>query len=93
MDIQKGSLSQIPIIKLLIDIYETGASGILYLKKEELGGVLKVLYFNRGKFYAAISNSDVDRLEFILMARKLIDEETINRVNEEENISESKGKR
>jgi hypothetical protein len=92
MDIQKGSLSQIPIIKLLIDIYETNASGVLYLKKEELGGVLKVLYFSRGKFYAAISNSDVDRLEFILMARKLLDEEAINRVNEEESISESKGK-
>jgi len=92
MDMNKGSLSQISIVKLLIDMYEQNSSGVLYLKKEEPVGSLKVIYFNRGKFYAAISNSDVDRLEYILMARKLLDEKTLNQVNEEEPISESKGK-
>ncbi len=92
MDMNKGSLSQIPIVKLLITIFEQNSSGVLYLKKEGPEAALKVLYFNRGKFYAAISNSDVDRLENILLAKKLLDEKTLNQVNEEEHISESKGK-
>ncbi len=92
MDMNKGSLSQIPIVKLLITIFEQNSSGVLYLKKEGPEAALKVLYFNRGKFYAAISNSDVDRLENILLAKKLLDEKALNQVNEEEHISESKGK-
>jgi hypothetical protein len=92
MDMNKGSLSRTQIVRLLIDMYEKNSSGVLYLKKEGPEGALKVLYFVRGKFYAAISNSDVDRLEYILMARKLLDEKTLNQVNEEEPISESKGK-
>ncbi|MCK4944127.1 MAG: DUF4388 domain-containing protein, partial [Candidatus Aminicenantes bacterium] len=92
MDMNKGSLNRIPIVKLLITIFEQNSSGVLYLKKEGPESALKVLYFNRGKFYAAISNADVDRLENILLAKKLLDEKTLNQVNEEEHISESKGK-
>lgn len=92
MDIEKGSLNQIPLIKLLINIYEKNLSGVLYLKLEGPEGALKILYFNRGKFYSAISNSDVDKLENILLAKKWVDEPTLKKVNEEENVTESKGK-
>ncbi|MCK4836951.1 MAG: DUF4388 domain-containing protein, partial [Candidatus Aminicenantes bacterium] len=92
MHIDKGSLNQIPLVKLLITVFEKNISGVLYLKREGPEGALKILYFSRGKFYAAISSSDVDKLENILLAKKLVDEATLNKVNEEENISESKGK-
>ena len=48
MDIEKGSLNQIPLIRLLINIYEKNLSGVLYLKREGPEGALKILYFNRG---------------------------------------------
>jgi hypothetical protein len=88
----KGTISQITVIKLFISIFENGSSGVLYLKKETIEGALKVLYFNRGKFYSAISNADVDKLDNILLANKLINELKLKEVNAEENISESKGK-
>src|SRR4030042_2264720 len=88
----KGSISQIPVIRLFISIFEKGSTGVLYLKKEVTEGSLKVLYFNRGKFYSAISNADVDKLDNILLAKKLVNEFTLKEINEEENITESKGK-
>lgn len=88
----KGTINQLTLIKLFISIFEKGSSGVLYLKKETLDGALKVLYFSRGKFYSAISNADVDKLDNILLAKKMVNELTLKEINAEENITESKGK-
>ena len=43
MDMNKGSLSRIPLVKLLIDVYEKNSSGVLYLKKEGPEGALTAI--------------------------------------------------
>ncbi|UCH93445.1 MAG: DUF4388 domain-containing protein [Candidatus Aminicenantes bacterium] len=86
---EKGSLKEIPAIKLLLSIFEQGLTGILYIKRAD---ILKVLYFNRGKLIWAISNSDVDKLENILVSKELVDPETIKKVKKEGKVSDSIGK-
>lgn len=86
---EKGSLKETPVLKLLLTVFEQGLTGILYIKNDD---VLKVLYFNRGKLIWAISNSEEDKLENILLERKRVDPETLQRVKRESHISESIGK-
>ena len=86
---EKGSLKDTPAMKLLLTVFEQGLTGILYIKRED---ILKVLYFSRGKLIWAISNSDVDKLEHILAAKKLVPKETINKVKKQARVSDSIGK-
>jgi hypothetical protein len=86
---EKGSLKDIPVMKLLLTVFELGVTGILYIKR---GDILKVLYFRRGKLIWAISNSDVDKLENILLSKGLADPETVRKVKMESRVSESLGK-
>jgi hypothetical protein len=86
---EKGSLKDTPVIKLLLTIFEQTLTGILYFKNDD---VLKVLYFNRGKLIWAISNSDDDKLENILIARELVDRDMISKIKREAHVSESIGK-
>lgn len=86
---EKGSLQETPVLKLLLTVFEQGLTGILYLKKDD---VLKVLYFSRGKLIWAISNSEEDKLENILLEKKRVDPDTLQRVKRESHISESIGK-
>ena len=86
---EKGSLKDTPVLKLLITIFEQGLTGILYVKRVD---VLKVVYFSRGKIIWAISNSEVDKLENILLNKNLTDAATIRRVKSESSVSESIGK-
>jgi len=86
---EKGSLKETPAIKLLLTIFEQGLTGILYIKRED---ILKVLYFNRGKMIWAISNSDIDKLENILIAKDLVNPETMQQVKKQSRVTDSIGK-
>jgi hypothetical protein len=86
---EKGSLKDTPALKLLLTVFEQGLTGILYIKRED---ILKVLYFSRGKLIWAISNSDVDKLENILVAKDLVPAETIKKVKKQGRVSDSIGK-
>ena len=86
---EKGSIRETPAMKLLLTIFEQGLTGILYIKRED---ILKVLYFSRGKLIWAISNSEVDKLENILLSRGLADPVTINKIKTQARISDSIGK-
>jgi len=86
---EKGSLRETSVMKLLLTLFEQGLTGILYLKDDD---VLKVLYFNRGKLIWAISNSDDDKLENILIARDMVEIDTLNKIKREAHVSDSIGK-
>ncbi len=86
---EKGSLTEVPAIKIVLAIFEEELTGILYLKNEE---ALKVLYMNRGKLVWAMSNSPEDKLEDILLARGHLDNNTIESVRTEGSVSSSIGK-
>ncbi len=86
---EKGTLKDTPPLKLLLTVFEQGLTGILYVKKDD---TLKVLYFSRGKLIWAISNSEDDKLENILLARNVVDQDTLLRVKKEAHVSESIGK-
>lgn len=76
-------------MKLLLTLFEQALTGILYLKNED---ALKVLYLNRGKLIWAISNSDGDKLENILLDRKMVEIDTLKKVKREAHVSDSIGK-
>jgi hypothetical protein len=86
---EKGVLRDTPAIKLLLSVFEQRLTGILYLKRDD---TLKVLYFNRGKFTWAISNADEDRLETLLIDKKLIDGDTVELFRKSVKAPESLGK-
>ena len=76
-------------MKLLLALFEQGTTGVLYLKRED---VLKVLYLSRGKLIWAISNSDEDKLENILLSKNLVDPAVIKKVKRASRVSDSIGK-
>lgn len=86
---EKGSLRETSVMKLLLTLFEQALTGILYLKNDD---VLKVLYFNRGKLIWAISNSDDDKLENILIARNMVEIDILKKVKREAHVSDSIGK-
>jgi hypothetical protein len=86
---EKGSLSEVPAIKIVLSIFEEELTGILYLKNAE---TLKVLYMNHGKLVWAMSNSPNDKIEDILIARGHSDAETIKNARSEGSVSSSIGK-
>lgn len=77
------------MLKLLLTVFEQDMTGILYFKNDE---VLKVLYISRGKLTWAISNSDEDKLENILVDRNIVASDTLNKVKREAPVSDSVGK-
>ncbi len=86
---EKGSLKDISVIKLLLTFFEQALSGVLYFNNKE---VQKVLYLSRGKLIWAMSDSDEDKLENILISRKLVDPGILNTFKSEVQVSESIGK-
>lgn len=86
---EKGSLKETPVMKLLLTLFEQALTGILYLKNQD---ALKVLYLNRGKLIWAISNSDDDKLENILIARNMVERDILAAVKREAHVSDSIGK-
>ncbi len=82
--IGQGTLKDISAAELLLKGYAEELTGVLYLKRDE---ILKELYLKDGKFVWAVSNSDVDMIENILISENKVEAQTINLLK-----SESKNK-
>jgi len=85
----KGNLSEMAPLKLLLAMDEENQTGILYFRKNE---ILKVFYLNEGKISWAISSDEEDKIEHILLAKKLIDPDALAPFLAGNKISETFGK-
>ena len=65
----QGTLGETAAAKLLLSFYEQNQTGILYFRQNE---ILKVFYLNRGKISWAISSDEADKIEHILLAKKMV---------------------
>ncbi|MEN8153707.1 MAG: DUF4388 domain-containing protein [Acidobacteriota bacterium] len=75
MNIDQGILKDTSAAELLLKGFSSELSGVLYLKREE---ILKELYLNKGKLVWAVSNSEVDMIENLLISEKKVDAQTIS---------------
>ncbi len=78
--IEQGTLKDITAAQLLLKAFSEDLNGVLYLKREE---ILKELYLKDGKLVWAVSNSDVDMLENILVSENKVDAQTISLLKSE----------
>ena len=78
--IEQGTLKEISASELLLKGFAEELTGVLYLKREE---ILKELYLRGGKLVWAVSNSDVDMLENILVSENKVDAQTISLLKSE----------
>jgi hypothetical protein len=85
----QGTLGETAPAKLLLALYEQKQTGILYFRQNE---VLKVFYLNRGKISWAISSDEGDKIEHILLAKKMISPEVLAPYKTGNKIAESFGK-
>lgn len=85
----EGTLNETSPIRLLLSFFEQSQTGILYLRQNE---ILKVFYLNRGKISWAISSDDADRLDQMLLDKKLVEPEVLAPFQAGNKISESFGK-
>lgn len=85
----KGNLNETAPVKLLLAINEQNQTGILYFRKNE---ILKVFYLNQGKISWAISSDEEDKIEHVLLAKKLVNPEALAPYLAGNKITESFGK-
>ncbi|MCU0235769.1 MAG: hypothetical protein MUC72_01635 [Acidobacteria bacterium] len=85
----QGTLNETAPAKLLLALYEVNQTGILYFRQNE---ILKVFYLNRGKISWAISSDEADRIDHVLLAKKLVIPEVLAPYQSGNKISESFGK-
>ncbi|MCX6557506.1 MAG: hypothetical protein NTW95_08790 [Candidatus Aminicenantes bacterium] len=85
----KGNLSETAPLKLLLVMDEHNQTGILYFRKNE---ILKVFYLNQGKISWAISSDEEDKIEHILLAKKLVNPDALAPFLAGNKISETFGK-
>lgn len=85
----QGTLTETAPVKLLLSLYEQGQTGILYFRQNE---ILKVFYLNRGRISWAISSDEADRIDHVLLAKKLIDPNILVPYQAGNKISETFGK-
>ncbi len=85
----QGTLNETAPARLLLTLYEQKQTGILYFRQNE---ILKVFYLNRGKISWAISSDEADRIDHVLLARKLVTPEVLSPYQAGNKISESFGK-
>ncbi len=78
--IEQGTLKEISAAELLLKGFSEELTGVLYLKREE---ILKELYLKHGKIVWAVSNSDVDTIENILVSDNKVDAQTISLLKSE----------
>ena len=78
--IEQGTLKDITAAELLLQAFSEDLNGVLYLKREE---ILKELYLREGKLVWAVSNSNVDMLENILVSENKVDAQTISLLKSE----------
>jgi len=84
-----GTLAEIAPIKLLLAMDEQNQTGILYVRKNDL---LKVFYLNQGKISWAISSDEEDKIEHVLLAKKLVNPDALAPYLAGNQLSESFGK-
>jgi len=85
----QGTLNETAPVKLLLAFYEQLQTGILYLRQNE---ILKVFYLNRGKISWAISSDEADKIEHVLLAKKMVSPEVLAPYQGGDKIKESFGK-
>lgn len=85
----QGTLNETAPSKLLLALYEGNQTGILYFRQNE---ILKVFYLNRGKISWAISSDEADKIDHVLLAKKLVAPEVLAPYQAGNKISESFGK-
>jgi hypothetical protein len=85
----KGNLNEIAPVKLLLAMDEQKQTGILYFRRNE---ILKIFYLNQGKISWAISSDEEDKIEHVLLTKKLVSPEAIAPYLAGNKISESFGK-
>ena len=86
---EQGTLTETAPVKLLLSLYEQEQTGILYFRQNE---VLKVFYLNHGRISWAISADEADRIDHVLLAKKLVDSNTLAPYQAGNKISETFGK-
>jgi hypothetical protein len=84
-----GNLAETAPLKLLLAMDEQNQTGILYFRKNE---ILKVFYLNLGKISWAISSDEEDKIEHVLLAKKLVNPDALAPYLAGNKISESFGK-
>jgi hypothetical protein len=85
----RGILAETSPLKLLLAMDEQNQTGILYLRKND---VLKVFYLNQGKISWAISSDEEDKIEHVLLSKKLVNPDALAPYLAGNKISESFGK-
>ncbi len=85
----QGNLKETAPARVFLALYEQNQTGILYFRQNEN---LKVFYLNRGKISWAISSDNEDRLEHVLLAKKLVNPEVLAPYQAGNKITESFGK-
>ena len=85
----EGNLAETAPIKLLLAMDEQNQTGILNLRKNQ---ILKIFYLNQGKISWAISTDEEDKIEHVLLAKKLVSPQAIAPYLDGNKISESFGK-
>jgi hypothetical protein len=85
----KGNLAEIAPIKLLLAMDDQNQTGILYFRKNE---ILKVFYLNQGKISWAISSDEEDKIEHVLLSKKLVNPDALAPYLADNKIGESFGK-
>lgn len=86
---EKGLLSEIPILKLLLIIFEEELTGTLYVKRSD---IVKALYFRNGELVWASSNSEVDKIENILVSKGLVKSLIMEELKKENKLVKPIGK-
>ncbi|MDD8012816.1 MAG: DUF4388 domain-containing protein, partial [Acidobacteriota bacterium] len=85
----QGALNETSTAKLLLAIYEQSQTGILHFRQNE---ILKVFYLNRGKISWAISSDEEDKIDHVLLDKKLVTPEVLAPYQTGNKIGESFGK-
>jgi hypothetical protein len=86
---ENGSLGDIPAFRIFLSVFEKKETGILHLKK---GNLLKILYFNEGKFTWSFSNSEEDRLESMLLSRNMMNDHALKEIKRNPEFLSSPGR-
>jgi len=86
---EKGLLNEIPVVKLLLIIFEEKLTGIIYIKRSD---IVKALYFRNGELVWASSNSELDKIENILISKGLVKSIIIEELKEENKLVKPIGK-
>ncbi len=85
----QGTLQETTPVRLLISLHESSQTGILYFRQNE---ILKVFYLNRGRISWAISSDETDRIDHVLLAKKLVLPEILAPYQAGNQIAETFGK-